>query len=57
MQEIRESATDVTGACFEGADLRGVDLRQVVGLTVDQIRGAIIDQTTLLPEHLKQLAS
>ncbi len=54
---MEDTATDVTGACFEGADLRGVDLRQVVGLTIDQIRGAIVDQTTLLPEHLQQPAS
>jgi len=51
---MQDSATDVTGACFEGADLRGVDLREVVGLTMDQIRGAIVDETTLIPEYLKQ---
>ena len=54
---INDTATDVTGACFQGADLRGVDLREVVGLTSEQIRDAIIDEQTQLPGYLKQPTS
>ena len=40
---------DVTGASFFGADLRGANLAGVVGLTADQLRGARVDVTTILP--------
>ncbi len=45
--------TDVTGALFEGADLRGVDLSGVIGLTAEQLQSAIIDNTTVLPDELQ----
>lgn len=51
-----EFATDVAGACFDGADLRGVDLSQVIGLTCEQVSRAIIDDSTSLPEYLEQPA-
>ncbi len=44
--------TDVTGAVFDGADLRGADLSGVVGLSVEQLQMAIIDETTILPSDL-----
>ena len=54
---MQDTATNVSDACFEGADLRGVDLREVVGLTIDQVRGAIVDETTQLPDYLQQPTS
>ena len=51
-----ETATNVTGTCFDGADLRGVDLSQVIGLTVDQVSRAITDASTKLPEYLLEPA-
>lgn len=42
-----------TRANLNGADLRSVDLRRVVGLEAEQITHAIIDETTQLPEHLQ----
>ena len=42
-------STDVSGACFVGADLRGADLRGVIGLTREQLEEAILDDTTQLP--------
>ena len=45
-----DTKTDVTGACFAGADLRGADLRHVIGLTPEQINTAVVDESTLLPQ-------
>ena len=38
-----------------GVDLRGVDLSCDDGITVEQLRHAIIDQTTMLPPGLEHL--
>ena len=53
---------DLTGASLVGANfkdtvlegtiLKGADLRDAVNLTVEQIRAAVIDETTRLPEHI-----
>ncbi len=45
--------TDITKAILTGADLRGVDLRHVRGLTRQQLRTARIDASTLLPVGLR----
>lgn len=42
-----------TRANLNGTDLRGVDLRRVVGLEPAQIIHAVVDETTLLPEYLQ----
>ena len=42
-----------TRANLTGTDLRGVDLRKVVGLEAEQIKHAVTDETTQLPEHLQ----
>ena len=47
------ASTDVRGAIFEQADLRGADLSGVVGLTADQISRAIVDDATILPAYLQ----
>ena len=40
---------------LRGADLRGVDLSAVDGITADQLRFAIVDQTTMMPPGLEHL--
>ncbi|MCU0962358.1 MAG: pentapeptide repeat-containing protein [Pirellulaceae bacterium] len=45
--------TDMTKAILIGADLRGVDLRQVRGLTWEQLRTAVLDPGTRLPLGLR----
>jgi uncharacterized protein YjbI with pentapeptide repeats len=40
-----------TKAILTGTNLRGVDLRTVQGLTPDQLKEAITDENTLLPEE------
>lgn len=56
------SNADLTGASLVGANfkdtildgtiLKGADLREAVNLTVGQIRAAVIDETTRLPDHI-----
>jgi len=56
------SGTDLTNATLRGADLRdavlkgtilkGADLREVKNLTARQLREAVIDDATLLPENV-----
>lgn len=41
----------LTAAAVEGCDLRGVDLRQVMGLTEAQLALAKTDEQTQLPQH------
>jgi hypothetical protein len=43
----------MTKAILIGADLRGVDLRQVRGLTWEQLRTAVLDPGTRLPLGLR----
>ncbi len=45
--------TNLTKAILIGADLRGVDLRQVQGLTWAQVRTAVIDYDTRLPLNIR----
>jgi hypothetical protein len=48
-----QTCTDITKAILTGADMRGVDLRHVRGLTRQQLRTARIDASTLLPVGLR----
>jgi uncharacterized protein YjbI with pentapeptide repeats len=43
---------DLTGAILVGTILKGADLRDVVGLTREQLSQAVSDNKTLLPEYL-----
>jgi uncharacterized protein YjbI with pentapeptide repeats len=50
---------NVRGARFhdaplDRADLRGVDLSRAIGLTREQIKSAITNETTILPDYLKE---
>lgn len=47
--------TKLEGASLNGAHLEGADLRGALNLTEDQIRQAIIDEKTILPDYLKHL--
>ncbi len=40
---------------FSGVDLRGKDLSCLDGITAEQLREAIIDQTTMMPPGLEHL--
>ena len=40
------------GANLAGADLRGADLRHAVGLTCEQIKSAVIDESAHLPDYI-----
>ncbi|OHB76989.1 MAG: hypothetical protein A2W31_03455 [Planctomycetes bacterium RBG_16_64_10] len=44
--------TNMRGACLRGTDLRGVDLSEVEGLTIHQLKRAILDRRTTLPRQL-----
>ncbi len=44
----------LSGADLTRADLRGANLRDAVGLTREQIESAITDETTVLPDYLKE---
>ncbi len=56
------SRANFTKAVFRGADFKdakldetvllGADLKDVKNLTVEQLRRAVIDQTTILPSYL-----
>jgi uncharacterized protein YjbI with pentapeptide repeats len=55
--EILVAPARLEGASFReavlaGTDLRGVDLREVSGLTADQLAGAVTDEATKLPADL-----
>jgi uncharacterized protein YjbI with pentapeptide repeats len=43
---------DMTGAKLKGTILRGADLTDVKGLTVNQLREAILDDETILPDYI-----
>jgi uncharacterized protein YjbI with pentapeptide repeats len=43
---------DLDGAVMDGTVLRGADLTDARNLTVEQLRKAIIDDTTRLPSYL-----
>ena len=43
---------NMTGTNLHGTILKGAILSGVVGLTVEQIRGAIIDGATVLPDYI-----
>jgi uncharacterized protein YjbI with pentapeptide repeats len=61
------SGADCTGAIFRGANfrgailkgtiLRGADLTDARNLTWEQVAEAVIDETTVLPDYLRDRAS
>ena len=53
---ISDAITNFDGAILAGADLRGVDISCVDGITAKQLQGAIIDETTMMPPGLEHLA-
>ena len=50
-RSLGEQATDLAGANLLRTDLRGVDLREVIGLRPEQIERAIVDENTKLPGY------
>ena len=49
--EIESVDLKFGAADLEGAEIKGVDLRGVIGLTQDQIDSAIGDNSTKIPEN------
>ncbi len=47
------SAAEVTRSVLKGADLSGADLREVRGLTAEQLEAACVDSLTKLPEGFR----
>jgi uncharacterized protein YjbI with pentapeptide repeats len=62
LQRANLSAADFTNAVFKGADfkeanlertiLRGADLTGAKNLTVAQLRAAVLDESTKLPDYI-----
>lgn len=48
------SGADLSGADLLGTDLSGVDLSEAKGLTREQIKSAVTDEHTILPDYLKE---
>jgi uncharacterized protein YjbI with pentapeptide repeats len=44
---------NLAGAILTGTILRGADLSGVINLTKEQLAGAVIDDTTILPSNLE----
>jgi uncharacterized protein YjbI with pentapeptide repeats len=42
-----------TGALLNRTVLKGADLTDAIGLTREQLSKAIVDKTTILPDHLR----
>lgn len=49
LRDASLARTNLSGAVFFGADLRGANLSGASGLTPDQLLGAHVDATTILP--------
>jgi uncharacterized protein YjbI with pentapeptide repeats len=47
------SGANLAGAILTGTILRGADLSGVINLTKEQLAGAVIDDTTILPSTLE----
>jgi uncharacterized protein YjbI with pentapeptide repeats len=47
---------DMTGTILTGTILNGADLRDVIGLTVEQLESAVINEQTILPDYLDRAA-
>ena len=45
--------SDMKGTKLDGADLRGANLMEVTNLTTEQLRDAVVDESTTLPTSLK----
>jgi uncharacterized protein YjbI with pentapeptide repeats len=62
LERANLSGADFTNAILRGADfkdaklvgtiLRGADMRHAKNLTLDQLKGAVIDANTLLPDNV-----
>ena len=57
LEQANLEGSNLKGANLQQANLINADLRKVVGLTEQQLRTAIYDQTTQLPEYLQFMAS
>jgi uncharacterized protein YjbI with pentapeptide repeats len=53
LTEAKLSGADLSDADLSDADLRGVDLTEVVGLTPQKLKTAIMDKTTKLADELR----
>ena len=56
LRDAKLSGTDLAGAKLGQANLEGADLTGVRNLTVEQLRPAIIDQRTILPDYIDRAA-
>ena len=56
LEQANLEGSNLKGANLQQANLINADLRKVVGLTEQQLRTAIYDETTQLPEYLKFMA-
>ena len=50
------SQADFLRADLEGTDLSGVDLSGARNLTIEQLREAVIDDATILPDYIDRAA-
>jgi uncharacterized protein YjbI with pentapeptide repeats len=57
LSEANLELADLFGANLQQANLSGANLSGAIGLTREQLRPAILDGSTQLPDHLKDLAS
>ncbi|HWP60349.1 MAG TPA: pentapeptide repeat-containing protein [Candidatus Acidoferrales bacterium] len=55
LAEAQLQGSRLGGAKLDGANLRGADLSTSAGLTASQVRSALTDAATQLPEELKEL--
>ena len=51
-KNARFVGSDFEGANLTGTNLVGADLTGAKNLTVDQLRDAVIDETTILPDYI-----
>ncbi len=57
LKEAFLAGTRFNGANLTGADLRGAIFSSAVGITCDQIRSAVIDENTHLPDYISLVGS
>lgn len=57
MNSFLSSIRDLYGTNLISTDLRGADLRNVTGLTIEQLSFSKIDETTILPPYLQAVST